>query len=223
MGAVHPQGLHEGAHIVGKEFCGIDPLRLVSLASPSWIDGDTGKVLGVPGSDLTPDLKAEIDRFEQIFVISLNSGDPDITSLFGVSPEELPAFCAGAELHEVVEGVSVTHPTRDGLSEHVRLSSKEMSAIVWPIDLGPGGDLCDLQGVQPLIGTVNFMLNDNEGEFFETAPGANAFSIRLVGTVTNPETGQRYHVQASIQIVVLPDGTFKELPTRFIQLTPMGK
>ena len=122
----------------------------------------------------------------------------------------------------MVEGFSVTHPARDTIAEHVRFSSKEMSAIVWPIDLGPGGDLCDLLGVQPFIGTVNFMWNDNEGEFFLDAPGANAFSFRLAGTVTDPETGQRYRVQASSHIVVLPDSTFKERE-RFIELTPIGQ
>jgi hypothetical protein len=28
--------------------------------------------------------------------------------------------------------------------------------------------------VQPFVGTVNVTINDNEGQFFETAPGANA-------------------------------------------------
>jgi hypothetical protein len=181
--------------------------------------GEDGAVTA-PVSD--PSL-AEKSRFEQVFILSLNSEDPPITSVFGVSPEELPGACAGGELSEFVEGVSVIHPTHGGLKEHVRLSSKEMCAIIWPIDLGPGGDLCTLLGVPPLIGTVNFMLNDNEGGFFETSPGANAFSIRVVGTVTDSETGQRYHVLGSIRVVVLADGSVKELPSKFpIQLTPQG-
>jgi len=45
-----PQGLHKGVHIIGKEFRGIDSFRLVSFASPPWIDGDAGKVLGVLGN-----------------------------------------------------------------------------------------------------------------------------------------------------------------------------
>ena len=85
--------------------------------------------------------------------------------------------------------------------------------------LATGVDLCDLQ---PFVGTVNVTVNDNEGEFFETAPGANAFFHRFVGTVTDQETGQRYHLQGRIQIVVLPDGTFKFLPVPFLSLRPIG-
>jgi hypothetical protein len=88
-------------------------------------------------------------------------------------------------------------------------------------DVGAGGDICDSQ-VQPFVGTVNFIFNDNEGEFFETAPGANAFFQRLVGTVTDQETGQRYHLQGAIQIVILQDGTVKEIPVSFLSLRPIG-
>lgn len=76
--------------------------------------------------------------------------------------------------------------------------------------------------MQPFVGTVKVTLNDNEGEFFETAPGANAFVIRFVGTVTDQETGQRYHLQGAIQIVVLPNGTFTFPPVPFLRLTPIG-
>jgi hypothetical protein len=79
------------------------------------------------------------------------------------------------------------------------------------VDIGPGGDVCDLT-VRPFVGTVNVTIADNEGEFFETAPGGNAFLIRFVGTVTDTETGQRYHLQGAIHIVVLPDGTFTFQP-----------
>ena len=116
----------------------------------------------------------------------------------------------------------VTHPTKQGgTSEHVLIRGKDVSALVWPVDIGAGGDVCDL-AVQPFVGTVNVTLNDNEGQFFETAPGANAFFIRFVGTVTDPETGQRYHLAGAIQMLFLPDGTFKQLPVPFLRLTPIG-
>lgn len=95
--------------------------------------------------------------------------------------------------------------------------------IVFDVAGFPGIDFCDFQGVQPLAaGTVHALLNDNEGNFFETAPGANAFINRFQGNLTNPETGQRYHLQAAIQIVVLPDGTTKFPPVPFLSLTPIG-
>lgn len=170
-----------------------------------------------------PSLDAEITQTEQPFLFSIASADPDFTVIIGLSFEELPAFCAGAAPEDLVSTVTVTHSTRDGGTvEHVRITDKELSAIVWPEDVGPEGDACALQGVQPAVGTVQVTLNDNEGQFFETAPGANAFVVRVVGTLTNPETGQRYQLQATIQIVVLPDGTFTFPPVPFFRLTPIG-
>ena len=70
----------------------------------------------------------------------------------------------------------VTHPTKQGgTSEHVLIKATELSALVWLVDVGTGGSPCDLPRLQPFVGTVNVTLNDNEGQFFETAPGANAF------------------------------------------------
>jgi hypothetical protein len=103
----------------------------------------------------------------------------------------------------------------------VLITGQDVSALVWPIDVGAGGDICDFD-VQPFVGTVNFTFNDNEGQFFETAPGANAFLTRFVGTVTDQATGQRYHLQGAFQIVILQDGTFKFLPVPFLSLTPIG-
>jgi hypothetical protein len=175
-----------------------------------------------PNPDATPSLKAEISRFETPLIISFASGDPDIAALVGVSLEHFPALCAGAEPEAVAETMIVTHPSRQGgTSAHVLTKGTEVPALVWPVDIGPGGDVCDLT-VQPFVGTVNVTINDNEGEFFETAPGANAFFIRFVGTVTDTETGQRYHLQGAIQIVVLPDGTFTFPPVPFLSLTPIG-
>jgi len=85
----------------------------------------------------------------------------------------------------------------------------------------PGGDICD-PALQPFVGTVKVTINDNKGQYWETAPGANAFVVRFVGTVTDQATGQRYQLQGSLQIVVLPDGTFKFPPSRFLSLTPIG-
>ena len=180
-----------------------------------------------PIPDVIPSFRAEFSEIEQPFTITLSSGGPDITALFGVPPDELSAVCSGEESSELVDVITVNHPTSPnfgGQLAHVRITEAELSAVVWPIDLGPGGDLCELveQGVQPLVGTVRLMVNDNEGEFFLDAPGANAFSIRLVGTVTDQGTGQRYHIQGWIQLVLLPDGTEKFLPNPFVQLRPIG-
>ena len=175
-----------------------------------------------------PDQRAapsfDISRFEQPLIISFSQESPPISALMGVTAEEFPALCAGTlEPQLVANTMIVTHPTKQGgISEHVLIKATELSALVWLVDVGPGGSPCDFPDVQPFVGTVKAMINDNEGQFFETAPGANAFSIRFVGTVTDQENGQRYHLQGAQQIVVLPDGTFKFLPLTFLRLTPIG-
>jgi hypothetical protein len=199
------------------------PVPIVALAG-AFAFGCTSDNPGVtdPTRAVGPSLKAQVERFETPLIIGFASGDPDIATLVGVSLEDFPAFCAGAEPEAVAETMIVTHPSKQGgTSAHVLTKGKDVSALVWPVDIGPGGDVCDL-ALQPFVGTVNVTINDNEGEFFETAPGANAFLIRFVGTVTDQATGQRYHLQGSIQIVFFQDGTVKELPVTFLRLTPIG-
>jgi hypothetical protein len=171
----------------------------------------------------TPSLKAQVDRFETPLVISFAQESPPIAALVGVSLENFTAFCAGAEPEAVADAMIVTHPTKQGGTSEVLLTrGRRISALVWPVDVGPGGSPCDFPDVQPFVGTVNATIVDNEGQFFETAPGGNAFLIRFVGTVTDTETGQRYHLQGALHIVVLPDGTFTFQPARFLSLTPIG-
>jgi hypothetical protein len=183
-----------------------------------------GDQLGVtdPVRAVTPSLKAQVDRFETPLAIFFGQEAPPIAVHLGVSPEDFPAFCAGAEPEAVAEAMIVTHPTKQGgTSEHVYITAKDLSALVWQVDVGePGVDICQLQPLA--VGTVHLTINDNEGQFFETAPGANAFFTRFVGTVTDQETGQRYHLQGAVQIVILQDGTFKLLPVPFLSLTPIG-
>jgi hypothetical protein len=177
-----------------------------------------------PKPDATPPLMAAVSRVETPLDIFFGQAAPPIAAVLGVTLEEFPAWCAGTfEGQPVANTMIVTHPTQQGgISEHIRTTATDLIALVWLVDVGaPGGDICD-PALQPFVGTVKATINDNEGNFFETAPGANAFSIRFVGTVTDQETGQRYQLQGSLQIVVLPDGTFTFPPSRFLSLTPIG-
>jgi hypothetical protein len=169
-----------------------------------------------------PSFAAEINRFEIPFTPSFSDGE--ITVFFGVGFEELAAVCAGAEPETLAEIQIVTHPSaHGGLSEHVLVRARELNVIVYPVAGFPGIDFCDFQGLQPLAaGTVHALLNDNEGGFFETAPGANEFINKFEGNLTNPETGQRYHLLATVKILVLPDGTFTFPPVPFLKFTPIG-
>jgi len=166
----------------------------------------------------------DVSRFEQPLITFFGQETPPIAALLGVTAEEFPAFCASTlEPQVVANTMIVTHPTKQGgVSEHILTTAKELSALVWPVDVGPGGSPCDFPDVQPFVGTVHLTYNDNEGQFFETAPGANAFFTRFVGTVTDQETGQRYHLEGAFPIVILPDGTFTFPPVPFLSLTPIG-
>jgi hypothetical protein len=199
-------------------------LPMVSLAGAFALGCADRPGLTDSAPDAAPFVAAEVDRFEQpvVFSFGLGAGDESVVALIGVGFEEFPAVCAGAAPQELADWMVVTHPSKQGgTSAHVQIKSNELSALVWPVDIGAGGDVCDL-AEQPFVGTVRFTFVDNEGEFFETAPGANAFSQRFVGTVTDLETGQRYHLQGAIALVILPDGTVKELPVPFLRLTPIG-
>jgi hypothetical protein len=154
-------------------------LSTAALAGALGLGCDDRPGINDPSTGAAPSFGAEITRTEQPFIFDQANGE--ILALFGVSFEELPAFCAGADPQELADAMIVSHPTRDGGTvEHVLIKGTELSATVWVADLGPGGDFCDLQGVQPLaVGTVHVTLNDNDGQFFETGSGANAFSIRV--------------------------------------------
>ena len=162
----------------------------------------------------------EILRFEAPIIIFHGQEFPPLAAVVGVGLEEFSDVCAGAEPQHLADWLIVTHPSKQGgTSAHVQVKDNELPVLVWPVDVGTGVDLCDLQ---PFVGTVNFTFNDNEGEFFETAPGANAFFQKFVGTVTDQATGQRYHVAGQIQTIIFQDGTVKTLPVPFLSLTPIG-
>ena len=175
---------------------------------------------GINPYDGTLSNATERIEFEVPFTPSFSDGV--ISVFFGLGFDELPAVCAGAEPETLATVQVVTHPSsHGGTSEHVRVTASELNVIVFAVPGFPGIDPCDLG--EPLAGgTVRIMLNDNEGSFFETAPGANPVILTAVGTVTNPETGQRYHLQARDHIIFFQDGTFKQLPGLFLELTPIG-
>ena len=179
---------------------------------------------GVTDPDRRAPPSFDVARFEQPLLVFFGQASPPIAVFLGVTAEEFPALCAGTlEPQLVANTMIVTHPTKQGgTSEHVLIKATELSALVWLIDVGAGGSPCDHPEVQPFVGTVKLIYNDNEGQFFESAPGANAFHTKFVGTVTDQATGQRYHLQGADQIVILPDGTFKPLPLTFLRLRPIG-
>jgi len=123
-----------------------------------------------PNPDATPPLMAEISRVETPLVIDY--AVEEFTALVGVSLEHFPALCAGAEPEAVAETMIVTHPSsHGGTSAKVQTKGTEVPALVWTGTFGPDRNVCDLTGQQPFVGSVKVTINDNEGDFWETAPG----------------------------------------------------
>jgi hypothetical protein len=174
-----------------------------------------------PSTGAVPSFAATVDRFEapwpEVFV-DFASG---LTLVAGATPEELPALCAAQGFTEVADFLLVTHPSQNGSTViHARIKDQDQNVMVWQ---AAAGDICEelvFAGVQPLAGTARMTFTDND--FAGTSSHTDSFGERIEGTVTNPATGQRYHLEAAYRVVVLPDGTQKVPTHPFVQLTPIG-
>jgi hypothetical protein len=174
---------------------------------------------------VVPSFAAAVNRFDapwpEIFV------DPEtgLTLLAGATFDLEKLFdilCVGRDFTEVADWLAVTHSTSGGSTvTHVRIEDQDQSVIVWGV---ASEDICNelvIPEVPPLaVGTARLMFTDND--FAGTSAHADAFGQRIEGTVTNPTTGQRYHLEAAYHVVVLPDGTLGVLRDRFVRLTPIG-
>jgi hypothetical protein len=179
--------------------------------------------IGVTDSAIgaAPSFKATIERFEapwpEVFVDEASG----LTMVAGATPEELPDLCAAQGFTEVADFLLVTHPTRDGGTViHARIKDQDQGVIVWQ---ATASDICEelvFAGVEPLAGTARMMFTDND--FAGTSSHTDSFGERIEGTVTNPTTGQRYHIAFAFRLVVLPDGTVKVPIGSFVRLKPIG-
>jgi hypothetical protein len=168
-----------------------------------------------------PAFAATIERFEApwptVFV-DFNSG---LTLVAGATPEELPALCAAQGFTEVADFLLVTHPSQKGDTViHARIKDQDQNVMVWQ---ATASDICEelvFAGVEPLAGTARMTFTDND--FAGTSSHTDSFGQRIEGTVTNPTTGQRYHLVSAFRVVVLPDGTPKFPIPNFVRLKPIG-
>jgi hypothetical protein len=178
---------------------------------------------GVTDSALgpTPSFKATIQRFEAPWPTVFVDFASGLTLVAGATPEELPALCAAQGFTEVVDFLLVTHPSQHGDTViHARIKDQNQNVIVWQ---AAAEDICEelvFAGVEPLSGTARLTFTDND--FAGTSSHADSFGQRIEGTVTNPTTGQRYHLTSAFRVVVLPDGTPKFPIPNFVRLTPIG-
>ena len=102
--------------------------------------------------------------------------------------------------------------------------ANELSVLVWPVDVEAGGSPCEFPDVQPFVGTVKAIYNDNEGQFFETAPWGErvCHQVRRHGD----RSGNRAalpRARGRSGSIISPDGTFTVLPLPFLSLTPIGR
>jgi hypothetical protein len=179
-----------------------------------------------PVRGTAPSYGAAVDRFQapwpEVFV------DPEtgLTLVAGAAfdPEQLfEIFCPGLPFTERADWLAVTHPGGGGGTvTHVRIKDQDQSVIVWA---ATPADICEeliLTDVPPLaVGTARLTFTDND--FAGTSSHADSFGQRIEGMVTNPTTGQRYHLEMAYRAVALPDGTFMFTVTPFVRLTPIGE
>ena len=115
----------------------------------------------------------------------------------------------------------VTHPSQKGDTViHARIKDQDQNVMVWQ---APASDICEelvFAGVEPLAGTARMTFTDND--FAGTSSHTDSFGQRIEGTLTNPTTGQRYHLASAFRVVVLPDGTPKFPIPNFVRLNPIG-
>ncbi|MFL5494257.1 MAG: hypothetical protein ACJ8DC_07735 [Gemmatimonadales bacterium] len=175
-----------------------------------------------PSTGTIPSFGATVDRFEQPWFERFIDPESGLSLLAGVTLDQLPDICAGGDFVETADWLVVAHPTHDGTVFHVRIRDQNQSVLVWGTAVEQS--VCQelfLQGVPPLaVGTARMTFTDND--FAGTSSHADSFGQRIEGTVTNPATGQRYHLEAAYRAVALPGGTFKLPVAPFVRLTQIG-
>ena len=116
-------------------------LPTAALASALLLGCSDQPVGTDPHPDATPSLMSAVSRFESPLEIFFGQAAPPIAALLGVTAEEFPAWCAGTlEDQLVANTMVVTHPTQQGgISETIRTTATDLSALVWPVDVAAPG------------------------------------------------------------------------------------
>jgi hypothetical protein len=184
--------------------------------------GDTPGV-NEPSTGTVPSFAATVDRFEAPWFERFIDRESGLTLLAGETLDQLPDICAGGDFIENADWLIVGHPIHGGDAVyHARIKDQDQSVLVWGTAVEQS--VCQelfLEGVPPLaVGTARMTFTDND--FAGTSSHTDSFGERIEGTVTNPATGQRYHLEAAYRVVVLPDGTQKVPIHPFVRLTPIG-
>jgi hypothetical protein len=172
-----------------------------------------------------PSFAASVERFEAPWPTVFVDEASGLTLVAGATfdPQQLfDILCVGEDFTEVAGGIIVAHPSQHGDTVlHANIHDQDQSVIVWE---STSQDICDdlvIPEVPPLaVGTARLTFTDND--FAGTSSHTDSFGQRIEGTVTNPTTGQRYHLTSAFRVVVLPDGTLKVPTGIFVQLKPIG-
>lgn len=175
----------------------------------------------VPGpSDAAPSFEADVIRFEAPWPEVFVDDEAGLTLLAGATLDQVPDLCAGGDFTDIATWLIVAHPTSGGRTvDHALIKDKDQSVIVWGAAVG---SICDeLLDVPPLaVGTARMSFTDND--FAGTGSHTDAFGERIEGTVTNPASGERYHLEAAYRILGRPNGPPKVVLEPFVRLAPVG-
>ena len=196
------------------------PLLPAAILVCTFVPGCSDRVgLTEPVPGAPPSVAADVSKFDDPFFNIVIDSERGLTALFGFTFAGLPAACAGTEpAQDLAHFLIVAHPTSTGEISKFLVRDRESSVIIWAAI--PEGSPCELQDVQPLaVGTVQLSNTDND--FFNAGPGTESVAFQAQGTVTNPATGQRYHLLAKFDLLFFNDGTVRT-PQEFVRLTPIG-
>lgn len=178
-----------------------------------------------PAPGTAPSLAATVDQFEAPWPLVFADPNTGLTIVAGATfdPQQLyDIMCVGRDFTEVADWLAVIHPTGGGgTAIHVRIKDQDQNVIVWA---GAPEDICEdlvIPEVPPLaVGTARMTFTDND--FAGTTSHADAFGQGIEGTLTNPTTGQRYHLQAGFRAAALPVDRFKWVVAPYVQLAPIS-
>jgi hypothetical protein len=148
--------------------------------------------------------------------------DDRYSIVVGLTFEDVVGICEGRlPPPPTWDQLTVTRPEgQDDFRESIKqlTRAKDLPITIFEFSPFPFGHECDLLGAPRLEGTGQAFIADND--VFLTHNGANAFNLRVTGTVTD-ESGQPYHLEVRV-LGVLSRETISLNGFLKIQLTSIG-
>jgi hypothetical protein len=168
----------------------------------------------VPTSDaeaVSPQTAALVNRFTFPFFATLVDGD--LIAVIGLSPAQLPAFCAGDE--SVLDPIHILEVTRPDGSLKVTTRSRPRLIIYSAVGIS---EVCELTSATPLA-TGKGQLNQTDNDVFVSLNRTNSFGLSFSGIASGD--GGRFKVRARFRATIQRNGEGRVRTERF-EITQLG-